>query len=59
MRKCDSNYGGSSNLLALLLGVIIVLPFVGFYWTFCGDKEWKRVVGVLFLLISFIISINK
>ena len=47
MRKSS----GGSDLLALGLGLFIIFPFILFGWAFTGDKEWKRIVGGIFVVV--------
>ena len=48
------NNSDVSNLFAVAFGAFLILPFVLVYWAFAGDKDWKRILGILFTFVWII-----
>ena len=56
-RGRKSSDEGVISLIAIMLMIAIAIPALGIYWTFKGDTENKRVLGILILIICVIVGI--
>ena len=43
--------------IAYLMMAAIAIPILGIYWTFAGNTENKRIIGVTILIICAIVGI--